>query len=873
MKRLSEAMRGEGVSHIRPFFWMKGEDNATIRDELDRVEACGIREVCLESRPHPDFCGPGWWENLDFLLAEAERRGMRVWILDDDKFPTGHANGGFARQPEKSKLYLGERHMDVFGPCEGGSVLVENFLPPDGRLLAILAVAKPDGETLAVDGTRVLNLTDTFLPHRDPLFGGGKHTLHDGFVTFDVPPGPYRLFILFTTRTGGGREQYMNLIDEESVRVLLDEVYEKHWERYRRYFGTTLAGFFSDEPELGNVKGYPFDCALGQRDIRLPWSAALEARLRDLWGEDFLRFLPALWYESGAHTQRVRTGYMDEMTRLVQHCFTEQVGNWCAAHGVEYIGHIIEDDNAHTRLGCSIGHYFREMAGQHMAGIDVVHHQIVPGFTEPVHQWIAGDRDGEFFHFGLAKLASSAAHVQKNKEGRALCEIFGNYGWAEGNSLMKWLTDHMLVRGVNEFTPHAFSLRYPDRDCPPHFYARGNNPAFPCFAVLMQYMNRAAHLLSGGVPLADAAVLYHAGAEWSGRSFQYFQKPGRALMEHGLDYDVVPADAFEEARCEDGRLVLGQERYPCLVLPGSACVDRRVVSFVLSCNVPVFVTGEIPTRDLNGEPLPDAFQSRVRAVALSELASAVAALCEPDGFAIHTDSRFLRRFATAHEDGLAVMLMNESVTERASFSVSPGAYGSGAAVFYDPWTNRAEPFALAPGETLTLDPGGVLFLCFSPDTKAEEPVPRRTRTEALGCGFAVSLAPVLSEDFTPAFTVGADEKLPNLNGADRFPGFAGTARYEAVFSVAEKGGQRCLLCLPRASDAARVWLNGVDCGYLAHFPGRVDVSAAVREGKNTLRIDVTNTLVWTRKDGASTHLLIPPTGLTARPALEWYDSL
>ena len=117
MKRLSEAMRGEGVSHIRPFFWMKGEDNATIRDELDRVEACGIREVCLESRPHPDFCGPGWWENLDFLLAEAERRGMRVWILDDDKFPTGHANGGFARQPEKSKLYLGERHMDVFGPC------------------------------------------------------------------------------------------------------------------------------------------------------------------------------------------------------------------------------------------------------------------------------------------------------------------------------------------------------------------------------------------------------------------------------------------------------------------------------------------------------------------------------------------------------------------------------------------------------------------------------------------------------------------------------------------------------------------------------------------------------------------------------------
>ena len=44
-----------------------------------------------------------------------------------------------------------------------------------------------------------------------------------------------------------------------------------------------------------------------------------------------------------------------------------------------------------------------------MAGVDVVHHQIVPGFTGKIHQWIAGDSDGEFFHFGLAKLASSAA--------------------------------------------------------------------------------------------------------------------------------------------------------------------------------------------------------------------------------------------------------------------------------------------------------------------------------------------------------------------------------------------------------------------------------------------------------------------------------
>ena len=31
---------------------------------------------------------------------------------------------------------------------------------------------------------------------------------------------------------------------------------------------------------------------------------------------------------------------------------------------------------------------------------------------------------------------------------------------------MKWIADHMLVRGINWFTPHAFSMApFPDWDC------------------------------------------------------------------------------------------------------------------------------------------------------------------------------------------------------------------------------------------------------------------------------------------------------------------------------------------------------------------------------------------------------------------------
>lgn len=174
IERLEQLLHAECSSHILPFLWMKGEDTLTIREEIDKIEECGIKEICLESRPYPDFCGPRWWETMDFLVPEAEKRGMKLWILDDRKFPTGYANGGFERNPKHEKIYIAERHMDIMGPCKDGAVLVENFLQPDGKLLGILACPKPDTQTLNVSAEGVLDLTNS---------------VKDGFVYFDLPEG------------------------------------------------------------------------------------------------------------------------------------------------------------------------------------------------------------------------------------------------------------------------------------------------------------------------------------------------------------------------------------------------------------------------------------------------------------------------------------------------------------------------------------------------------------------------------------------------------------------------------------------------------------------------------------------------------------
>lgn len=150
------------------------------------------------------------------------------------------------------------------------------------------------------------------------------------------------------------------------------------------------------------------------------------------------------------------------VTKLVRESFSRQLGDWCRAHGVEYIGHIIEDNNAHARTGVSLGHYFRGLDGQDMAGIDDIGGQVLPqGEDGPDTGALGMARDGEFYHYMLGNLAASAAAIQPEKRGRAMCEIFGNYGWAEGVRLEKYLADHFLVRGIN-----YSELLSPLADCP-----------------------------------------------------------------------------------------------------------------------------------------------------------------------------------------------------------------------------------------------------------------------------------------------------------------------------------------------------------------------------------------------------------------------
>ena len=452
--RLNDVLNQKQANYIYPFFWIRTGETDKIINELNQIYNSGIRAVCVEGRPYDEFGEESWWRDVGIILNECERLGMKVWILDDKSFPTGFAADYMKKNcPETKKWCIYSYCVDAVGPIKDGAVMLNHFIKNDDEIIGVYACERQkDSEILT---GRTIDLTDR---------------VSGSFAYFDLPDGGYRIFVVIKTQDGSrdGDRFRIDMLSPQAAEFMIEAVYKPHYEHFKKYFGTTLTGFFSDEPGFSNrISNNRYNVEIGSPNTYYPWCDELNKMLAEKIGDDYSLKLPYIWYDSADNSSaEVRVAYMDCITRLYEKNFSKALGKWCENHGVIYTGHVIEDNNTHTKTGFGAGHYFRAISGEHIPGVDVVLSQIIPGMTEYPHLGDVFHRycDNKFFNYTLAKLAASAARITPEAENRTMCEIFGAYGWAEGTKMMKWLTDFMLVRGINHFVPHAYSMKFHDTE-------------------------------------------------------------------------------------------------------------------------------------------------------------------------------------------------------------------------------------------------------------------------------------------------------------------------------------------------------------------------------------------------------------------------
>ena len=842
-RTIKQVLEGREENHVLPFFWQHGEDEQTLREMMAAIHGANCGAVCVESRPHPDFCGDKWWADMDVILDEARKRGMKVWILDDSHFPTGYANGAVLKAPEalcKQAVYLKEADLPVEKTGLTLDLRAEGLMDApqkqyDNPVLAAHFTPKP--ERIFGDD-RVLRAALVYADGREEDVTAG---LSGETLTLQKAQGAARLRVLVITRNAGYHRHYINLLSADSVRLLIDAVYEPHWQHYAADFGKTIAGFFSDEPELGNGAMYEKGNTLG-KVLDLPWSAEMEERLPEALGADWQAQLERLWRQDDSReTARVHAVYMDLLTRLVRKNFSEQLGNWCRDHGVQYIGHMIEDDGQHCHTGSSLAHYFRGLQGEDMSGIDDIGGQVLPqGEDIQVKDFMQFPRSGTFYHYGLGKLAQSAAAIDSRKQGRAMCEIFGNYGWEEGVRLEKYLADHFLVRGINYFVPHAFTGKdFPDPDCPPHFYAHGHNPQYRHFGELMKYMNRVATLTSSGRHRVPVAVLYHGEAEWCDPDAMPSETALRALYDRQADCHILPADVFTDPayRAEIGNpFWVNGQAYQVFVVPGcrSLCADAaRGLSELREAGLPVIFAGRRPDFiSETGEPLPELLAD-CQVVETEKLAETVARLGV--SFPKLTPANDRIRLLDICGDTRILMAVNEGTAPWSGTVNLPDAPET--CFLYDAWANVCLPCGRDEngGVRLTVEPLKSLFIVAGDCDAAlrgeraegeEIPLKDWTRSTCEGAEY-------------PNFGIAVKTSLPDgALLAEEQPEFSGFVRYDASFALEKDAALR--LRVDGAEEGVEVFLNGESQGIQIAPPFVYDLSG--KTGENHLRIEVATTL-------------------------------
>lgn len=832
--------------YILPFFWQHGEEHKVLLQEIDAMLNCGIREFCVESRVHEQFGEEKWWEDFGFILQEAKKRDMRVWLLDDKRFPTGYANGYIEKHPELRAVSLRVSYLDYAGPQTEMALIPEPLEEGESYVSVVAYRRKERGNRLSGEGIQLLKNFD------------------QGLLWWDIPEGIWRIYYVIRTHVAcnSRRENYIDMMSPASCKAMLQAIYEPHYEHFSEYFGNTFAGFFSDEPSFGNEM-YTYYSMLGKEDMLIPWSDDMLKLLAEKTGkpEEMIQLLlPALWHEIEAETPIVRESYMEAVTKKYRRNFCCMLGDWCRAHHVMYIGHIIEDMNAHQRLGHGAGHFFRALDGQDMAGIDVVLHQITPGQLTLDHTApLMGKRaDPDFFHYTLAKLASSHAHIQPLKKNRAMCEIFGAFGWAEGIPMMKYLADHMLVCGINYFVPHAFSPKYPDCDCPPHFYACGTNSQYPLFGDLMRYMARMAHVLSEGVHYADVAVYYNAEAEWSGGKNMSQQAVCRVLTRSQIDFDLIPQDTLVHSVCSEGKLLVNEEVYGALIVPYSQYLPERTIDAMvrlLKEGLPVIFVDGLPESTSEqitvGERLREAEVLPLNCLSKELNARGLQSI------EMEHPSETVRFYHIKREENHLFFFWNEDLwKEIDTFVMLPV---KGRAVFYDGWNNQV--FQAEQKENvvrLKLAPCAAILVCVERDCQPEV-LPKYDyndcQWEEVSFDWDISLKGALEKAFTPYCRGG----LRNL--AKELPRFAGVIRYEAVLPLSQENPAGVMMDLGRVGETAQLWVNGVYCGSSVSAPFRFCLDEKLINGENQICIEVRNNLAYRERDRLSQYLPLPPTGL------------
>ncbi len=806
---------------------------------LGGVNLVFILDVKDSLAPKVEFLSKKWVELVTFTVGKARKLGMDV-----DMAPvSGWAFGGpsIGRRDAASELILRKFDGDFI---RRGEFLYDTTYGGEFRFEDIEAVL-----AVSDNGERIL-VTDK-LKRR-------------GIIDWKVPEGNWTFYA--TVNHPGSSMVRFPSADQRGF--AMDHLNNKVVNEYFSQFTKAFSGYEKEYlPRAYNVDSW---------EVSLNWTRGFYDEFRKRRGYDLRWFLPELFgYAPDEKASRVMCDYRETLSDLMIENFNKNFRQW-----------------THEMGGLAIGEIYSEPSNVLDANAVLDIPQLDVGGR--LESFV---RNGKYYTDWFDnKCASSAAHIL----GKPLVssETFTCMGpvFDTPFDVCKQKLDWDFVSDVNQSCFHGITYSPQSAGWPGWLFYAGThlgdfNPLWQLSgSQLCTYITRVQSFMQMG--RSDKDLLFY---------FPYYDKfsridsdPGRPprwwtslatgdypaatkLMESGCDFDFVSDKMLKDViKGSQGMIGSDAKKYKALViadchlLPASTL--RRIIDLAGGGST-VIMAGNLP------EDVPGMYRLSERQKEFSELISYVrsSATVVRNGISVKNEGtgriifgkdilsildyagikreslvddslQYTRR---RDDDGWIYFVVNPSGRKSISKWIPFSVKGSCAALF--------DPMSGKKGMATMRNDHGIssVFMQLESNQSMIVKIYDRKVTGEKWMYYSQTGAPVRINGKWEVSFIAGGEKIPHpeeITGltswtewksdqAELLRGFSGTARYKIVFEKPAAGTDGYYLSLGEVCHSARVLLNGKDLGTLFAYPMQLDCGKELKEGENTLEVEVANTAI------------------------------
>ena len=855
-------------SHTR--WWWPG--NVLTKEEitwqLEQMAQQGFGGVEIMSayqmyeRGNTRYLSDEFLEKVKHAVAEGKRLDMDVALT----FSPGWSFGGpWVQKRDQSKV-LTMGHADV-----GGDAAYHGPVP-----LPELRGARPDDHVPEEPG-RLEAVVAAKLVGKDKLDPKSLTVLtanvdrESGQLTWEVPAGDWRLMSFWLTYT----MQVCQAQNEKPPSMVIDHLDKGAVRRYTEHlggvfydavgedFGTTVDSLFCDSFEI-----HPL------RDSLL-WSWETTKGFHEKMGYSLVRFLPAIWYDIGPLTPRIRYDLQLYLHQLGKDTVYDTFVGWC------------EDHNIQAR----IQPHYRFMS-ELVESAGLIHRpetEVTTARFEPVADPRKATASGARFYGDAFLSAESYTFIHPARYRTDLMD-------------MKIATDAFIRDGISQFYNHGYFASperhvAPGRDMPWANRISHWNTWWSYYQHFGDYVARACYLARQGDLVADVLIYSQQATAWSenalwgtDRRVMRYGNLAKTLVANGYDFDIVNDDLLQNhADISNGEITINGLTRRVLILPSATVVPietmRAIEAFINSGgtvialeNLPKFAAGmnnrmenDKEVRDIVKRAFTEGEGHFIRQYEIDrnpfsparKPPEKTAPLTPPQrrmlGIIRQTVQPDFVLEANTQSDGLTHIhkrvgdvdvyfitnLQPDPINTRAIFRARAESVQKWDAVTGE--VIRVDSINRQDGRTaieIDFEPWESGFYVFAGENldSAKPPAPSATRiVRKLDGEWKMKLSGHGFEDFESTV-----EALESWTESPRTRHFSGTGVYETSFSLSEeelRTTRRLVLDLGEMRNIVEVEINGELVGVDWMAPYQVDITGFPKPGENQLCIKVTNTLI------------------------------